>query len=345
MTHKGAGIMADRVRWGILSTANIGRAALVPAIQTSGNGEIVAVASRDTERAFGYATRFNIPASYGSYEELLRHPGLDAVYVPLPNSLHYEWVLRALDAGLHVLCEKPMGLSAEECLEMATAADERDLVLMEAFMYRFHPQITTAQSLIQQGAIGALKHMHAAFTFRLTRAENIRLQPELGGGALMDVGCFAVNIFRTFAGEEPVEVQAFARWHENGVDEQMTGTLRFPGGVTAQFDCALDMVRREAFMAAGSDGVLDLPRAFLPGTGSTVVLVRKGYNEIEQQIIPGVDEYRLMVEHMGDCIRNGLKPRVTGHEAAFNMRVVEALYRSASADGQPMPVLPLPAAA
>ena len=330
--------MAERVRWGILSTANIGRAALVPAIQTSSNGEIAAVASRDAERAFGYATRFNIPASYGSYEELLRDPEIDAVYIPLPNSLHVAWVLRALDAGLHVLCEKPLGLSADECIEMAEAAEGRDLLLMEAFMYRFHPQIASALSLIENGAIGTLKHMHAAFTFRLTRPDNIRLQPELGGGSLMDVGCYAVNVFRTFAGEEPVEVQAFARWHENGVDEQMAGTIRFASGVTAQFDCALDMSRRETFLAAGTEGVLELPRAFLPGTGSTSILLRKGYAEVEQRTIAGVDEYRLMVEHFGDCVLNGTKPAYDAREAALNMRVIEALYRSAGAEGLPMPV-------
>lgn len=330
--------MAERVRWGIVSTANIGRAALVPAIQTSGNGEIVAVASRDAERAFGYATRFSIPASYGSYEELLRDPEIDAVYIPLPNSLHAAWVLRALEAGLHVLCEKPLGLSAEECLEMAEAAEARDLLLMEAFMYRFHPQIAGALTLIESGAIGTLKHMHAAFTFRLTRPDNIRLQPELGGGSLMDVGCYAVNVFRTFAGEEPVEVQAFARWHENGVDEQMTGSLRFAGGVTAQFDCALDMSRRETFLAAGTEGVLELPRAFLPGTGNTAILLRKGYAEVEQRTIAGVDEYRLMVEHFGDCILNNTRPNFDAREAALNMRVIEALYRSAAAEGLPMPV-------
>ncbi len=332
--------MADKVRWGILSTANIGRAAVVPAIQASGNGEVVAVASRDLDRALGYATRFAIPNSYGSYDALLADPQVDAVYVPLPNSLHAPWVLRALDAGKHVLCEKPMGVSAAECYEMADAAESRRLKLMEAFMYRFHPQIEAALTLLEGGAIGELRHMQSSFSFRLTRPDNIRLQPDLGGGSLMDVGCYCVNIVRTFANEEPVEAQAFARWHPNGVDEQMMGALRFPSGMTAQFDCALSLARRESFVAAGTEGTLELPRAFLPGMDATTVLLRRGYKDENTRTIAGVDEYRLLVEHFADCILTNTSPLFDAREAAGNMRAIEALYRSAAANGAPVPIPP-----
>lgn len=332
--------MADKVRWGILSTANIGRAALVPAIQSSTNSEIVAVASRDTDRALGYATRFGIPNSYGTYDALLADTAVDAVYIPLPNALHAPWVLRALDAGKHVLCEKPLGVSAAECEEMADLADSRRLKLMEAFMYRFHPQIEAALTLLENGAVGEMQHMHAAFTFRLTRPDNIRFQPDLGGGSLMDVGCYCVNVFRTFANEEPVEAQAFARWHINGVDEQMAGTLRFASGITAQFDCALNLARRETFVAAGTEGTLELPRAFLPGTNNTVVTLRRGYSDENQRTIAGVDEYKLMVEHFADCVLTNTSPLFDAREAAGNMRAIEALYRSAAANGAPVPVPP-----
>jgi predicted dehydrogenase len=332
--------MADKVRWGVLSTANIGRSVVVPAIQSSANGEVAAVASRDAERAFGYATRFNIPNSYGSYEALLRDPDIEAVYIPLPNSLHAPWVLQAIAAGKHVLCEKPLGLSEAECLEMADAADRRGVRLMEAFMYRFHPQISAALTLLDNGAVGELHHMHAAFTFRLTRQDNIRLQPELGGGSLMDVGCYCVNIFRTFAAEEPEEVQAWARWHPGGVDEAMAGTLRFPGGVTAQFDCSLSMARRETFLAAGTEGSMELPRAFLPGTASTTIELRRGYNDVEQRTIAGVDEYRLMAEHFADCVLTHTTPLFDAREAALTLRVIEALYRSAGEGGVPVRLPP-----
>lgn len=333
--------MPAKVRWGILSTANIGRAALVPAIQAASNAELLAVASRDSERAFGYATRYGIPHSYGTYEELLRDREIEIVYVPLPNSMHHAWVLRALNAGKHVLVEKPMGLSAAECLEMAAAADANGVRLMEAFMYRFHPQISTLLTLIDNGGIGQLSHMHAAFSFRLQRADNIRLQPELGGGSLMDVGCYCVNIFRTIADEEPVEVSALAKWHPGGVDESMCATLRFASGITAQFDCSLGLSRRETFLAAGTEATVELPRAFIPGTAAAQVILRKGYNELDTRTVAGVDEYRLMVEHFSDCVYTKTAPLFDAREAALNMRVIEALYQSAAVYGAPVAVEPI----
>lgn len=332
--------MADnsRIRWGVLGMANIARAALIPALQSARNAEVVAVASRDTERAFGTATRFNIASSYGSYEALLADPNVDVVYVPLPNTLHAPWVLKAIAAGKHVLCEKPLGLSAAECFTMAEAADAKGVKLMEAFMYRFHPQIDALVTLIDEGAIGELRHMHASFTFRLARPDNIRLQPDLGGGALMDVGCFCVNIFRTVTGEEPVDVSAIAHWHPNGVDDQLAGTLRFANGITAQFDCGLGMARRETFLAAGVEGVVELPRAFLPGEQPTTIMLRRGYNEGDQRTIAGVDAYRLMVEHFSDCVFTDTAPLFDAREAALNMRVIEALYRSAAAEGTPVTI-------
>lgn len=327
--------MADnsRIRWGILGTATIARAALIPALQASRNAEVVALASRDTERAFGIATRFGIPSSYGSYDALLADPAVDAVYVPLPNALHAPWTLRAIAAGKHVLCEKPLGVSAAECLSMAEAAGAQGVKLMEAFMYRFHPQIDALVTLIDEGAIGELRHMHASFTFRLARPDNIRLQPELGGGALMDVGCYCVNLFRTVMGEEPLEGSAMAHWHPNGVDEQLSGTLRFANGVMAQFDCGLNMARRETFLAAGAEGVIELPRAFLPVEQPTTILLRRGYSEADHRTIAGVDAYRLMVEHFSECIFTDTAPLFDAHEAAQNMRVIESLYRSAAAGG------------
>lgn len=328
------------LRWGVLSTANIGRAAVIPAIKASGSGAVVAVASRDAAKGAAFAEKLGIERVHASYAALLADDQVDAVYIPLPNSLHHEWVIKAAAAGKHILCEKPLGMTAGECLEMAAAADAAKVKLMEAFMYRFHPQFAAAQQLIQGGAIGALRHLHATFTFNVTNPTNIRLQPALGGGALMDVGCYCVNSIRTLAGREPVEVQAWAAWHAQGVDERMVGVLRFADGLTGQFDCALNLARRETILAAGADANLELPRAFVPGVNDTVVSVRRSYSDVQQQIIPGDDEYRLMVEHFAACVSEDRTPAYPATEAALNLRVIEALYRSARAGGRPAPVDP-----
>jgi len=325
----------DKLRWGVLSTANIGRRAVIPAIQRSGNGQVLAVASRDGETARAFAAELGIPQAYGSYEALLALEEVDAVYVPLPNSLHREWTVKAAEAGKHVLCEKPLALDAAECEEMAAAARQHGVLLMEAFMYRFHPQTEEVLASIRRGAIGQPRLIHAAFTFRLTNPDNIRLRPELGGGSLMDVGCYCVNVSRTLAGAEPVEAQAYASWGSTGVDEQMAGTLRFADGLLAQFDCALTLERREFYQVAGPKGHIEVPSAFLPGTGDTTIYEHHGRRGTTAHAIPGLDEYQAMVEHFADCVLRGEPVRYPPAEAAANMRAIEALYRSARHGGRP----------
>ncbi|MGA2784634.1 MAG: Gfo/Idh/MocA family oxidoreductase [Candidatus Bathyarchaeia archaeon] len=330
--------MTDRkIRWGVLGTANIGRAHVIPAIQQSNNGELVAVASRDQQRARDFVTQYGIPVSYGSYEALLTADDIDAIYIPLPNSLHREWTIKAAEAGKHILCEKPMAMNVAECTEMENAARRNHVKLMEAFMYLFHPQTLKVLKLVRSQILGTLRLIHSAFTFRVTRPNNIRFQPELGGGSLMDVGCYCVNISRMVAGEEPVEVQAYANWSSTGVDEQMTCSLRFPNGLLAQFDCGLMLERREFYQLVGTEGMLDVPAAFLPGTGDTTIRQKQGRNEILHKI-QGVDEYRLMVEHFANCLLNDQAPHRSPADAAANMRVIEALYHSARNNAQPEPV-------
>ena len=244
------------IRWGVLSTANIGRAAVIPAIKASSNGKLIAVASRDLEKASKFAVDNQIPQSYGSYEALLADDQIDAVYIPLPNSLHRQWVIAAANAGKHVLCEKPLALNEKECFEMDKAAQINHVKLMEAFMYRFHPQTVKVIQLIKDKAIGDLKSIHSVFTFYVKNKNNIRLSAELGGGSLMDVGCYCVNIIRTLAGEEPVTVQAAADWADSGVDELITGILKFESGLTASFSSSLAIERNEFYYAAGSEGVI-----------------------------------------------------------------------------------------
>ena len=313
----------------------MGGLAVIPAIQASRNGEVAAVASRDMGKARAFAAKLGIPKAYGSYEALLEAEGIDAVYIPLPNSMHRQWTIRAAEMGKHILCEKPLGLNASECLEMEAAASRCNVKLMEAFMYRFHPRTEKVLEMVRSGVIGELRLIHSAFTFRLTHPDNIRLKQELGGGALMDVGCYCVNISRTAAAAEPMAAQCFARWSQSGVDEQLAGTLVFPNGLPAQFDCSLTMERREVYTLAGTDASLTIPRAFLPGHADAVIEETRGRGETKQYVIKGADEYQLMVEHFADCILQDLAPRYTASEAAANMRAIEALYRSACNEGRP----------
>ena len=327
-----------RIRWGILSTSNIGAVALIPAIRKSRNGEVRAVASRDLERARAFAAKHEIPRAYGSYPELLEAEDVDAIYNPLPNNLHCEWTVRAAEAGKHVLCEKPLAMNASECDAMDRAATAHGVKLMEAFMYRFHPRTMKVVELIRSGVIGPLESLQASFRFRLERPGNIRLQPELGGGALMDVGCYCVNLARTLAGAEPVEAQAFAVWAPTGVDARMAGTLRFETGLLAQFDCALTHERRETYVASGPLGDLVVCAAFVPGTGETVIEEMHARGEATRHLVPGADEYREMTEHFADAVLGATAVRYPAAEASDNMRAIEALYRSARNGGRPEPV-------
>jgi D-xylose 1-dehydrogenase (NADP+, D-xylono-1,5-lactone-forming) len=337
---KGSEIMItqSRLRWGVLSTANIGRAAVNPAIQASTNSELLAVASRDEGRAREFATKAGIPRAYGSYQALLEDADIDAVYIPLPNSMHREWTMRAAEHGKHVLCEKPLALDQAECLEMDAAAAANGVRLMEAFMYRFHPRIDDTLRLIREGEIGELRLIHSAFTFRLTRPDNIRLNRDLGGGALMDVGCYCVNVSRTIFGREPVEAQAFAEWSASGVDAELYGSLHFGDGLYAQFDCSLTCERRERVEIVGTMGSLGLDGAFLPGTGATVIEEHHGRRESARHEVDGADEYRLMVEHFTDCVLHDRPLRYSAAEAGLNMKAIEALYRSARNGGGPVAV-------
>ena len=326
----------QKLRWGVISTANIGKYAVIPAIQASRNGEMLAVASRDLQKASGFAENLGIPRSYGSYDELLAAEDIDAVYIPLPNSMHVDWTVKAAKAGKHILCEKPLGLNEAECLEMDAAARENGVKLMEAFMYRFHPRTEKILEMVRSGVVGELRLINSAFTFRLRNPNNIRLNKELGGGSLMDVGCYCVNVIRTVAGAEPVKVQAFANWADSDVDSQMVGTMRFENGLLAHFDSALDLERRESVFIAGTDGYLDVPASFIPGKTDAEFMEYRGRSEKEVYTLAGVDEYQLMVEHFADCVLDDQPMRYPPTEAAANMRVIEALYRSARENGRPV---------
>jgi predicted dehydrogenase len=327
-----------RLRWGVISTANIGRAAVNPAIQASRNGELVAVASRDAERARLFAEKAGIARHYGDYAALLEDDGVDAVYIPLPNAHHLEWTVRAAEAGKHVLCEKPLALDEAQCLEMAAAAADHDVQLMEAFMYRFHPRTERLLKRVRDGDVGRVRMIRSSFTFRLTRSDDIRWSAPLGGGALMDVGCYCVNVSRTLVGAEPVQVAARAVWADSGVDAELVGSMVFPDDVIAHFDCALTMERNEFYEVAGTDGTMRVPASFLPGADDVPIHVQRGRAPVETEVVAGADEYRLMVEHFADAVLEGTPVRYGPDEAALNMRAIRALLRSAREGGRPVEV-------
>ncbi len=316
------------LRWGILSTANIGRKVVTPAIQGSRSSVVVAVASRDGAQARHYAEDLGIPRHYGSYEALLEDPEVDAIYNPLPNSLHLPWTLKALAAGKHVLCEKPLGLSADECREMVRAAEEAERVLMEAFMYRFHNRTQKLLKLTQDGTLGTLRLIRARFAFTVSDPGNIRLDSDLGGGALMDVGCYCVNVSRSIAGAEPITVQARATWVQ-GVDETLSATLNFKNGLVAQIDCALNQPRFEKLEVFGTEGYCEVDAAFLPGVGETTLKLTLRDSEAKHLSFPGHNQYQTMVEHFSGCVLQKRPVRYSALEAMDNIAVIEAVYRSA----------------
>lgn len=322
----------------MLGTARIGRHSIAPAIHASRNAELVAVASRDTGKAGDFAREALIPRHYGSYEALLDDPGIDAVYVPLPNSLHREWTIRAVEKRKHVLCEKPLALSVEEELEMQAAADRNGVRLMEAFMYRFHHRTQRLVEMALGGAVGDLRLIRSAFTFRLTRPDNIRLRADLGGGALMDVGCYCVDISRRLAGALPVEAQAWATTGPTGVDTQLAGSLRFANGLVAQFDCALDIERREFVEVVGTEGTLFVNQAFVSGSGNVEIVERQGRGSEVRHAFAGEDPYQRMVEHFGDAVLADEPVRYGVGDATGTMAIIEALQRSAEAAGASSPV-------
>jgi D-xylose 1-dehydrogenase (NADP+, D-xylono-1,5-lactone-forming) len=317
------------VKLGLLSTANINRM-IIAAARESPRVDVAAVASRDAARARAYAVEHSIPRSYGSYEELLAADEVDAVYVSLPNALHHEWTLRAIAAGKHVLCEKPYSRRPDEVQEAFAAAEQRGVVLMEAFMYRHHPQIQRVTELVAEGTVGRLRLVRAAFSFLLADDTNVRARPELDGGALMDVGCYCVSGTRLLGGK-PDSVIGLQLLGATGVDMAFHGLLLFPGEVVGQFDCSFRLAHRQSLEAIGDEGSLLVEAPWRADWGGDVV-VRRG-DETDRVEIAPADPYRLELENLADAIA-GVAPPLLGREDALDQaRTIDALYRSAT-DGR-----------
>lgn len=321
--------MAEQIRWGILSTARIGENRVIPAIKASKNGRVVAVASRTHERAAAFAANNDIPAAYGSYDELIAAPDVDAIYNPLPNSQHAEWSIKAAAGGKAVLCEKPLASDAAEAQTMVDAFAARNVLFAEAFMYRFHPQTERVKAMIEAGEIGAVQIVSAAFTFPIRNEGDIRLSASLAGGGLMDVGCYCVNVMRHMTGEEPTRLHAVARFGaESGVDEIISGAMQFPSGATGHFDAGLRAYRANTYEIRGTTGRILVEQGFVPHDNDGVIRVWTGDDE-RAITIPAANSYTLMVEDFADALLRGRAPRFAPSDAVANMRAIDALLASA----------------
>ncbi len=318
------------MKLGIVSTADINRK-LIPGAKASPKVDLVAVASRDQARAEAYAREWEIERAYGSYETLLADDDVEAVYIPLPNTLHCEWSIRAVEAGKHVLCEKPLSRHPEEVDAAFDAAKGAGRILMEAFMYRHNPQTAKLAELVAGGAIGEPRLVRSAFSYSLYDRDNIRLRTDVEGGALMDVGCYCVSGSRLVGGE-PISAHGQAWYGETGTDWVFTGSLRFAGDLLATFDCGTALPNRSELEVIGSEGslfVADPWHCLAPG----IELRRE--SGVERIEIDRVDSYRLELENLADAIAGRAEPLLGRDDALGQARALEALHRSAQT-GEPV---------
>jgi predicted dehydrogenase len=285
------------------------------------------VASRTQEFADGYARKWKIPRAYGSYEALLAAPEIDVIYNSLPNRLHAQWTIKALEAGKHVLCEKPLALSIAEVDAMGEAARKHGRVVAEAFMYRHHPQTLKVQELVKSGPLGDLKLIRGSFSFVLTRAGDVRLDPALGGGSIWDLGCYPISYARMIAGEPPLEVFGWQVTGPTGIDETFVGQMRFDHGVHGQFDCSFAIPFQPFMEIIGSEGALNIPNPFKPGVDEKIFLKRGDKTETIK--IKGQELYIGEVEDMADAVLLGHAPRISLDDSRANVAVISALLDSA----------------
>jgi predicted dehydrogenase len=320
----------NAVKWGIISTADINRK-VIPGAHASPKVELVAVASRDQARADAYAKEWEIERAYGTYDALLADPEIEAVYISLPNTMHCDWSIRALEAGKHVLCEKPLSRHTSEVEAAFDAAERTGRFLSEALMYRHNPQTKRVKELVDGGAIGELRLVRSAFGYSLYDEDNIRLRTDVEGGSLMDVGCYNVSGSRLFGGE-PAHVYGEAWFGPSDTDWVFAGTLRFPGDVIATFDCGTAMTERDELEAIGSEGSLFLDD---PWHCNVPVIEIRRDGEVERIELEPVDSYRLELENVSDAIRGEGELLLGRDDAVGQARVLEALHESAT-NGAPV---------
>ena len=326
----------SKVVWGILSTANIGIKRVIPAILSGQRGVIAAIASRDAQRGREAAARFGIARSYGSYQALLDDPQVEAIYNPLPNHLHVEWTVKALEAGKHVLCEKPIALNALEAQAIVAARDRSGRRVIEAFMVRFHPQWHRVRSLVREGRIGTVRALLSAFTFPVASPGNVRNRIEYGGGALYDVGCYPIVTARYLLGTEPERAIALVdRDPSLGVDRVTSGLVAFAGGEQLLLTSALQLALYQRVVVLGTHGRIEIAVPFTPPKEHACrILIDSGASldgssAVVEEFAP-VDQYQLQCDLAAAAFRNESAQEFPIEDAIANMRVIDALYRSAT---------------
>jgi len=320
------------IKWGVLSTSKFAINHIIPAIQASRTGSVYAIASRNAQTAAKTAEALSIPHSYGSYEELLSDPQIDAIYNPLPNHLHVPWSLKAMEAGKHVLCEKPIAMNGPEAEQLLQKSRELPhLKVMEAFMYRFHPQWQQARTLIQRGEIGLVQNIQSVFTYYNDDPANIRNSPEMGGGGLMDIGCYCISLSRFLYGEEPNSVSGrMDILPELGVDWKASGILTF-GDKTATFTCSTRLQNYQRVVIFGTGGVIELERPFNPPPDQPMHIHITKNGVRKTLVTEAVDQYRLQVDAFCRSILDNTPVSTPLEDALANMKVIDAMFKSSKA--------------
>ncbi len=316
----------SRLRWGLMSTARINRL-IIPAVRASARSEVTTVASRSLEKGRAYAADWQIPRALGSYEALLDDPAIDVVYIPLPNSLHVEWTIRALQTGKHVLCEKPLALTVADVDRVAEAATRAGRIATEGFMYRHQPLTHAVEAIVREGRLGTVRGIRGAFTFPLTRDGDVRFDPALGGGSLWDVGCYPVSYSCLLAGAAPVEVFGWQQTSSAGIDLEFAGMLRFADGCVAQFDCGFIGPFRAGMEVVGRDATLRIERPFRTDESSR--LVRTAGDISETLPFSTAPPFSGEIADMEAVALDGAAPRVTLAESRRTILALTALYESA----------------
>ena len=324
-----------KIRWGVLGYARIARENLIPAMQRSSNSEFHALASGDETKLTDARARFNVPKAYRDYGELLRDPEVDTVYIPLPNALHREWAIKAAEHGKHILCEKPMALSAKECKEMIAACAANRVTLMEAFMYRYTDRTRKVLEVLRSGVLGEIKFISSTFRFLLANPASIKLKPELGGGALYDVGCYPLNFIGMVLDEIkrgspgnpalPESVSATCIRH-GGVDMIFSALMKYPSGLIASLNCGFNAQKRVHSEIVGTQGALEIPDTFFDNAGSLFLTIGEERREIS---VVQSDRYRLEIEDFADAIVKKRPPQLGLTETQRNAEVLDRLFAAA----------------
>jgi xylose dehydrogenase (NAD/NADP) len=315
-----------RLNWGLLGTARINRAVIGP-IQVSNRSRLAAVASRSIEKASAYAKDWGIRRYFATYDELLADPEIDIVYNSLPNSLHTDWSIKALQMGKHVLCEKPLAINAEDVHRIQYSAVQAGKVIAEAFMYRHHPQTLLVKQMLDRDEIGIIQIIRGSFCYTISRPDNPRLDPSLGGGSLWDVGCYPISYARYLTGEEPIRVYGNQVLGPTGVDMLFTGELCFPSGIISQFECSFISPSKSLIEITGEKGRITIPEPYKPGLKTKIFVEKTG--RTRPLTIMGKELYQGEIEDIENAILNGKPTLISLEDSRANIATIEALYLSA----------------